>query len=123
MATTDKDFVVTFPDNTVQTTAFTGSSNLPVYSSDPGSPSNGQQYINSISKRVKVYYDGIWYTQAFYDDTSSVTDHTHDVDGFVQDIYEYQGNGPTGLWLGTALDGGSPSTTSFTMTISGGGAA
>lgn len=132
MATTNKDFVVkqglkvatgvTFPDNTVQTTAFTGSSNLPVYSSDPGSPSNGQQYINSVSKRVKVYYDGIWYTQAFFDDTASVTDHTHNTEGFVDSIYEYQGNGPEGLWLGTSLDGGSPSTTSFSMVIDGGAA-
>jgi hypothetical protein len=60
---------------------------------------------------------------ANYDDTATVADHTHNTDGFVDSIYQYQGNGPVGPWLGTSLDGGSPSTTSFVAVIDGGSAA
>lgn len=132
MATTDKDFVVkqglkvatgvTFPDNTVQTTAFTGSA-ITVGSSFPASPSNGAMHLDTNTNRIYYYYNSTWYAMANYDDTSSVTDHTHNADGFVEDIYQYQGNGPVGPWLGTSLDGGTPATTSFTAVISGGSAA
>ena len=132
MATTDKDFVVkqglkvatgvTFPDNTVQTTAFTGSA-ISVGSSFPVSPSNGAMHLDTNTNRIYFYYGSTWYAMANYDDTASVTDHTHNTDGFVEDIYQYQGNGPVGPWLGTFLDGGTPATTSFTAVIDGGSAA
>ena len=129
---TNKDFVVkqglkvatgvTFPDNSVQTTAFTGSA-ITVGASFPGSPSNGAMHLDTNTNRIYYYYASTWSAIANYDDTASVTDHNHNEEGFVQDVYEYQGNGPVGPWLGTSLDGGSPATTSFTMVISGGGAA
>ena len=132
MATTNRDFVVkagvevatgvTFPDNTVQTTAFTGSA-ISVGSTFPVSPSNGAMHLDTNTNRIYYYYNSTWYAMANYDDTSSVTDHNHNADGFVEDIYQYQGNGPVGPWLGTSLDGGSPSTTSFTSIIDGGTAA
>jgi hypothetical protein len=132
VATTNKDFVVkqglkvaagvTFPDNTVQTTAFTGSV-ITVGSSFPVSPSNGAMHLDTNTNRIYYFYNSTWSALANYDDTSSVTDHTHNADGFVEDIYEYQGNGPVGPWLGTALDGGTPATTSFTSVIDGGSAA
>ena len=132
MATTNKDFVVkqglkvatgvTFPDNTVQTTAFTGSA-ITVGSSFPVSPSNGAMHLDTNTNRIYYFYNSTWYAMANYDDTASVTDHNHNADGFVQDIYQYQGNGPVGPWLGTSLDGGSPSTTSFAAVIDGGSAA
>jgi len=132
VATTNKDFVVkqglrvatgvTFPDNTVQTTAFTGSA-ITVGSSFPVSPSNGAMHLDTNTNRIYFYYSSVWSALANYDDTSSVTDHTHNADGFVEDIYEYQGNGPVGPWLGTSLDGGTPATTSFTSVIDGGSAA
>ena len=132
MATTNKDFVVkqglkvatgvTFPDDTVQTTAFTGSA-ITVGSSFPVSPSNGAMHLDTNTNRIYYFYNSTWSALANYDDTSSVTDHTHNADGFVEDIYEYQGNGPVGPWLGTALDGGTPATTSFTSVIDGGSAA
>ena len=132
MATTDKDFVVkqglkvatgvTFPDNTVQTTAFTGSV-ITVGSSFPVSPSNGAMHLDTNTNRIYYYYNSTWYAMANYDDTSGVTDHTHNTDGFVEDVYQYQGNGPVGPWLGTSLDGGTPATTSFTSVIDGGTAA
>jgi hypothetical protein len=132
VATTNKDFVVkqglkvaagvTFPDNTVQTTAFTGSV-ITVGSSFPVSPSNGAMHLDTNTNRIYYFYNSTWSALANYDDTSSVTDHTHNADGFVEDIYEYQGNGPVGPWLGTSLDGGTPATTSFTSVIDGGSAA
>jgi len=88
VATTNRDFVikqgikvatgVTFPDNTVQTTAFTGSV-ISVGSTFPVSPSNGAMHLDT--------------------------------------------NFTLSALMGTALDGGSPSTTSFTATIDGGTAA
>ena len=132
MATTNRDFVVkagvkvatgvTFPDNTVQTTAFTGSA-ISVGSTFPVSPSNGAMHLDTNTNRIYYFYNSTWYAMANYDDTASVTDHNHNADGFVEDIYQYQGNGPVGPWLGTSLDGGSPSTTSFTTVIDGGTAA
>ena len=136
MATNNKDFVVkqglkvatgvTFPDNSVQTTAFTGSA-LTVGSSFPGSPSNGQMHLDTNTNRVYYYNSSSWYAMANYDDTNTVVDHNHytgiDESGLVKDIYQYQGNGPVGPWLGTSLDGGSPGTIVFEMSIDGGSAA
>ena len=132
MATNNKDFVVkqglkvatgvTFPDNSVQTTAFTGSA-ITVGASFPGSPLSGAMHLDTNTNRIYYYYNSTWYAMANYDDTSSVTDHKHNEEGFVGDIYQYQGNGVTGPWLGTSLDGGTPATTSFAMTIDGGSAA
>ena len=65
MATTDRDFVVkqglkvatgvTFPDNSVQTTAFTGSV-ITVGSSFPVSPSNGAMHLDTNTNRIYYYY-------------------------------------------------------------------
>jgi hypothetical protein len=133
---TNKDFVVkqglkvatgvTFPDNSVQTTAFTGSA-ITVGGSFPGSPLNGAMHLDTNTNRIYYYYASTWSAMANYDDTSSITDHTHytgiDESGFVKDVYQYQGNGVSGPWLGTSLDGGTPATTSFAMVIDGGSAA
>jgi hypothetical protein len=136
VTTNNKDFVVrqglkvatgvTFPDNSVQTTAFTGSA-ITVGSTFPVSPSNGAMHLDTNTNRIYYYYSSTWYAMANYDDTASVVNHTHetglDEGGFVKDVYTYAGNGTSGPWLGTSLDGGSPATTSFTMTIDGGAAA
>jgi len=132
VATNNKDFVVkqglkvatgvTFPDNSVQTTAFTGSA-ITVGSSFPVSPSNGAMHLDTNTNRIYYYYNSTWSAIANYDDTASVTDHNHNAEGFVDSIYQYQGNGVTGPWLGTTLDGGTPATTSFASVIDGGSAA
>jgi hypothetical protein len=133
VATTNKDFVVkqglkvatgvTFPDDTVQTTAFTGSV-ITVGSSFPVSPSNGAMHLDTNSNRIYYFYSSTWYALANYDDTATVADHTHNAEGFVDSIYEYQGNGVSlPALMGTSLDGGTPATTSFTAVIDGGSAA
>ena len=103
MATTNKDFVVkaglkvatgvTFPDNSVQTTAFTGNA-LTVGSTFPVSPSNGNLFLYTVTERIYFYYDGEWVPIATYLDAQS----------------EYDGNGITYPTLFAKLDGGSPST-------------
>jgi hypothetical protein len=136
VATNNKDFVVkqglkvatgvTFPDNSVQTTAFTGSA-ITVGSSFPGSPSSGAMHLDTNTNRIYYYYSSTWYAMANYDDTASVIDHTHytgiDESGLVKDTYSYNGNGVSGPWLGTSLDGGTPATSFFASIIDGGTAA
>jgi hypothetical protein len=132
VATNNKDFVVkqglkvatgvTFPDNSVQTTAFTGSA-ITVGSSFPGSPSSGAMHLDTNTNRIYYYYSSTWYAMANYDDTASVTDHNHNADGFVDSVYQYSANGVSGPWLGTSLDGGTPATSSFAFIIDGGTAA
>lgn len=136
MATNNRDFVVkqgikvatgvTFPDNSVQTTAFTGTA-ITVGSSFPASPSNGQMHLDTNSNRVYYYYSNAWYAMANYDDTATVANHNHyngvNEDGSVKDIYQYNGNGVSiPALMGTALDGGVPGST-YTVTIDGGAAA
>jgi hypothetical protein len=136
VATNNRDFVVkqgikiatgvTFPDNSVQTTAFTGSA-ITVGSSFPSSPSNGQMHLDTNSNRVYYYYSSSWYAMANYDDTSTVVNHTHftgiDEDGSVKDIYQYNGNGVSlPSLMGTTLNGGAPGST-YTITVDGGTAA
>jgi hypothetical protein len=104
VATTDRDFVVkaglkvatgvTFPDNSVQTTAFTGNA-LTVGSTFPVSPSNGNLFLYTVTERIYYYYNGEWNPIATYLDAQS----------------EYDGNGVTYPTLFAKLDGGSPSTT------------
>lgn len=133
MATNNKDFVVkqgikvatgvTFPDNSVQTTAFTGSV-ITVGSSFPGSPSSGSMHLDTSTAKIYYYYNSTWNALANYDDTKTVIDHTHNVDGFLQDTYQYDGNGasyPAFVWK--TLDGGTPGTSSFASIIDGGSAA
>ena len=116
MATTNKDFVVkqglkvatgiTFPDNTVQTTAYTGADFVaPTASSSPSSPVNGQIYFNVINQRLEIYYDGALYVIALYNDVlgSSIGD----------------GNGVEQPLITGTIDGGYPSST-YNSTIDGG---
>jgi len=103
VATTNKDFVVkaglkvatgvTFPDNSVQTTAFTGGG-LTVGSSFPGSPSNGDLFLYTVTERIYFYYNAEWTPVATYLDAQS----------------EIDGNGVSHPTLIAKLDGGSPST-------------
>ena len=103
MATNNKDFVVkqgikvatgvTFPDNSVQTTAFTGSP-LTVGSTFPGSPSNGQLFLYTVTERIYYYLNGEWNPLATYFDAQS----------------EYNGNGMVYPTLFARLNGGAPNT-------------
>lgn len=137
MATFNKDFKIkrgltvssegiTFSNGSVQTVASDGGgAGLTVDSVFPGSPSNGSMHLDTVSNRVFYYYDNQWYSMANHDDTLNVTEHTHNSSGFVENIYQYNGNGvvlPNILDSWSPLDGGVPSST-YSLVIDGGSAA
>ena len=98
--TTNKDFVVkqglkvatgvTFPDNTVQSTAA-----LTVGTTFPATPSNGQLFLYTVTERIYYYLNSEWNPIATYLDAQS----------------EYNGNGITYPTLFARLNGGAPNTT------------
>jgi len=109
VATTNKDFVVKaglkvatgviFPDDTVQTTAFTGGG-LTVGDTFPQSPSSGDLFLYTTTERIYFYYNAEWTPVATYLDAQR----------------EYDGNGITYPTLFAKLDGGAPNTT-FTNAV------
>ena len=100
MATNNKDFVVkqgirvatgvTFPDNTVQSTA-----SLTVGSTFPESAVNGKLFLYTVTERIYYYLNSEWNPIATYFDAKS----------------EYDGNGITYPTLFATLNGGAPNTT------------
>ena len=97
---TNRDFVVkqglkvatgvTFPDNTVQSTAA-----LTVGSTFPATASNGQLFLYTVTERIYYYLNSEWNPLASYIDAQS----------------EYDGNGVTYPTLFAKLSGGAPDTT------------
>jgi len=114
VATTNKDFVVkaglkvatgvTFPDNSVQTTAFTGGG-LTVGSSFPESPTNGDLFLYTVTERIYYYYNSEWNPLASYLDAQR----------------EYDGNGVIYPTLFAKLDGGTPTSTYDALPTADGG--
>ena len=49
----------------------------------PSSPTEGTQWLDTLTNRVNFYYEGSWYTQATIEDTNNIPDHIHDtaIDG------------------------------------------
>ena len=71
--------------------SLTGS--MAVGTTAPSSPTNGTQWLDTLTNRVNFYYDGTWYTQATIDDTNNLPQHIHDtaIDGtgfIVSQFYE-----------------------------------
>ena len=107
MATTDKDFkvknglivalggsfggTVEIAEPTLGTHAATkdyvdaaaGSGTIPVGSTFPESPLEGQLFIDSLTKRIHMYLDSQWIAVATLEDASVLQDHIHDtsIDG------------------------------------------
>lgn len=107
MATTDKDFkvknglivalggtfggTVEIAEPTSGTHAATkayvdaaaGSGTIPVGSTFPESPLEGQLFIDSLTKRIHMYLDSQWIAVATLEDASVLQDHIHDtsIDG------------------------------------------
>ena len=102
--------------------SLTGS--MTVSNTAPSSPTNGTQWLDTLTNRVNFYYEGNWYTQATIDDTQTLPQHIHDtaIDGtgfIVSQFYEGGSfNSPQGL----GLDAGGPSTTQWTVVFDGGSA-
>ena len=107
MATTDKDFkvknglivalggtfggTVEIAEPTLGTHAATkayvdaaaGSGAIPVGSTFPATPIEGQLFIDSLTKRIHMYLDSQWIAVATLEDASVLQDHIHDtsIDG------------------------------------------
>jgi hypothetical protein len=119
MATVNKDFKVknglyvtnggtfggevTVATPTVGTSAATkdyvdlavGSPSIPVDSTPPASPSNGDLWFDTLTERVHVYYGSVWVAIATLEDAEVLQDHIHDtsIDG-------------SGLLVSTFVSGG-----------------
>ena len=144
MATVEKDFrvknglvvnnggtfggAVTVGEPTLATHATTkeyvDSRSMAVGTVAPSSPTNGTQWLDTLTNRVNVYYEGSWYTQATIDDTLNLPQHIHDtaIDGTGFIVTTFREGGSFNSPQGTAVDGGGPSTTVFALTLDGGSA-
>ena len=59
------------------------SGSMMVGNTAPASPTNGDQWFDTLTERVNVYYEGTWHTMASIDDTLNLAQHIHDtaIDG------------------------------------------
>jgi hypothetical protein len=97
---------------------------MTVSSTAPSSPTNGSQWLDTLTNRVNFYYDGTWYTQATIDDTNTLPQHIHDtaIDGTGFIVSQFYEAGSFNSPLGVGIDAGGPSTTEWTVVFDGGSA-
>ena len=97
---------------------------MAVGSTAPSSPTNGKQWLDTLTNRVNFYYDGSWYTQATIDDTLNLPEHIHDtsIDGTGFIVTTFREGGSFNSPQGTSVDGGGPDTTEFDLVLDGGSA-
>ena len=76
--------------------AAAGSGAIPVGSTFPASPVEGQLFIDSVTKRIHMYLNAAWIAVATLEDAESLQDHIHDT--------SIDGNG---LIVSTFVSGGS----------------
>ena len=100
--------------------SLTGS--MTVGATAPSSPTNGTQWLDTLTNRVNFYYNGAWYTQATIDDTNNLPQHIHDtaIDGTGFIVSQFYEGGSFNSPLGVGLDAGGPSTTEWTVVFDGG---
>lgn len=97
---------------------------MAVGTTPPSSPTNGTQWLDTLTNRVNFYYEGSWYTQATIDDTLNLPQHIHDtaIDGTGFIVTTFREGGSFNSPQGTSVDGGGPSTSVFALTLDGGSA-
>jgi hypothetical protein len=144
MTTVDKDFRVknglvvanggTFGDavtvgtpttaSHAATKEYVDSHSMAVGTTAPSSPTNGTQWLDTLTSRINFYYNGSWYTQATIDDTNTLPEHIHDtaIDGTGFIVSQFYNAGTFNSPLGVGLDAGGPSTTEWTVVFDGGSA-
>jgi len=144
MATVEKDFKVknglvvtnggTFGDAVTvgvptlaahaATKEYVDSRSMAVGDTAPSSPTNGTQWLDTLTNSVNFYYDGSWYTQATVDDTLTLPQHIHDtaIDGTGFIVSQFYEGGSFNSPQGVGLDAGGPSTTTWTVVFDGGSA-
>ncbi len=100
--------------------SLTGS--MAVGSTAPSSPTNGTQWLDTLTNRVNFYYEGTWYTQATIDDTQNLPQHIHDtaIDGTGFIVSQFYDGSTFNAPQGSGLDAGGPDTTVWTVVFDGG---
>jgi hypothetical protein len=98
------------------------SSGIPSGPTPPEDPENGNLWFDTLTERINVHYSGSWITIATIDDTLNIPDHIHDtsIDGNGLIVTTFVDGGSFNSPQGTALDAGSPLTTVWLNTLSGG---
>jgi len=88
----------------------------------PSSPTNGTQWLDTLTNRVNFYYEGSWYTQATLEDTHNIPQHIHDtaIDGTGLIVSMYVESGFPDSPMTSTTDSGNALDTVFTSTIDGG---
>lgn len=95
---------------------------VPVSATAPSSPTDGMLWFDTTLERVNVYYSGFWITIATIADAEVLQDHIHDTsiegNGLISTTFVEGGtvSDPQSL----AVQAGSPSTTDWDTTWSGG---
>lgn len=100
--------------------SLTGS--MTVGNTAPSSPTDGTQWLDTLTNRVNVYYNGSWYTQATIEDTVNIPDHIHDtaIDGTGLIVSMFVDSGFFNSPMTSSTDSGNAIDTIFTSTIDGG---
>jgi hypothetical protein len=100
--------------------SMTGS--MAVGTTAPLSPTNGTQWLDTLTNRVNFYYEGSWYTQATIDDTNTLPQHIHDtaIDGTGFIVSQFYDGATFNSPQGVGLDAGGPDTTVWTVVFDGG---
>jgi hypothetical protein len=100
--------------------SLTGS--MAVGATAPSSPTNGTQWLDTLTNRVNFYYGGSWYTQATIDDTNNIPQHIHDtaIDGTGFIVSQFYDGATFNSPQGVGLDAGGPDTTVWTVVFDGG---
>ncbi len=95
---------------------------IPTGLTPPENASNGDLWFDTLVERVNVYYGGSWMTIATIDDTLSIPDHIHDtsIDGNGLIVTTFLDGGSFNSPQGTGVDAGTPLTTVWLNTLSGG---
>jgi len=88
----------------------------------PSTPENGDQWFDTLTSRVNVYYNGSWLTMATIDDTLNLPQHIHDtaIDGTGFIVSQFVSAGSFNDPQGTPVSGGDYNTNSWTATYDGG---
>jgi hypothetical protein len=95
-----------------------------VASTAPESPTAGKLWFDTVTKRINVYDETSgWLTVANVDDTLNVPQHIHDTSiggtGLITTTFREGGSIPASP-MSSGIDGGSPSSTEFTLVFDGG---
>lgn len=102
--------------------SLTGS--MAVGTTAPSSPTNGTQWLDTLTNRVNFYYEGTWFTQATIDDTLNLPQHIHDtaIDGTGFIVSQFVSGGSFNDPQGSPVTGGSYNTDSWNLVYDGGSA-